>query len=318
MDEQLGRRDFLRGAVAAGAALILGGCARGAAKGVTAAKVSSPRIPAHLTGGGSILSVASGGTVEARVRAAVAGLGGIGRFVKRGNFVVIKPNAAWQRTAEQAANTNPKVVGELIRLCKQQGASRVLVVEHMIDQPSRLIWDITGLGAAIAAAGGEALAVQDRAGYVKMSVPEGKVLKSDDVIRELLEADVFINAPIAKSHGGGVITASMKNLMGAIYDRQAWHAKDLHQCIADCSAALRPDLIILDANRVLLTNGPKGPGETADVGQVVAGLDPVAVDAYAATLLRTKPEQVPHVRLAYEAGVGEMNLDKVQIKHAKA
>jgi len=194
----------------------------------------------------------------------------------------------------------------------------VIVAEHMIDTPPRLIWDITGLGEATRRAGGEAVSAHDQRGYVKLEIPRGKVLTSDEVIREIMEADVFINVPIAKVHGGGVITAAMKNLMGVIWNRGYWHQAGLHQCIADFSTAVRPDLIILDANRVLLTNGPKGTGQTKDVGQVVAGFDPVAVDAYAATLLGLAPAAVPHIALAHQAGVGEMDLSKVQMKQVKA
>jgi len=166
--------------------------------------------------------------------------------------------------------------------------------------------------------GAEAISAHDQRDYVKFSIPQGKVLTSDDVIREILEADVLINVPIAKVHGGAVITAAMKNWMGAVWNRQYWHQAGLQQCIADFSTALRADLIILDANRVLLTNGPKGPGQTKDVGEVVAAFDPVATDAYAATLLGLRPQDVPHVELAYQAGVGEMDLAKVQMKHVKA
>jgi len=312
------RRDFLRAALGAGAAAVLGGCAARGGKPGGGAELVAPRLPRHVMGEKPALAIASGAGVEARVRAAVDAVGGMSRFVKHGNTVVIKPNAAWQRSPEQAGTTNPQVVAELIRLCKRQGAARVIVIDHMIDIPPRLNWDITGLGAAVAAAGAEAIAAQDQRGYVEMKVPHGKVLTKDDVIREIVEADVFINVPIAKVHAGSVITASMKNLMGAIWDRQYWHQAGLHQCIADLSTALRPDLIILDANRVLLTNGPKGPGETKAVGEVVAGFDPVAIDAYAAKVLGLRPEDVPHIELAHKAGVGEMDLGKVRITHVRA
>lgn len=265
-----------------------------------------------------MLAVASGGTVERRVRAAVGALGGMERFVKRGDTVVIKPNAAWQRSPQQAATTNPHVVATLIRMCRECGAARVTVIDHMIDTPPALVWDISGLGEAIRQAGAEAVSAHDQRRYIRMEIPQGKVLTSDNVIRDLIEADVVINAPIAKVHGAGVITAAMKNWMGVVWNRQYWHQAGLHQCIADFASALRADLIILDANRVLLTNGPKGPGVTRDLGKVVAGFDPVAIDAYAATLLGVEPHQVPHVDLAHKLGVGEMDLTRVQTKHVQA
>jgi len=265
-----------------------------------------------------MLAIASGGSMEARVRAAVGALGGMAALVKKGASVVIKPNAAWQRSPGQAATTNPEVMVALIKMCKEQGAGRILMIEHMIDTPPRLVWDITGLGEAARAAGAEVVSADDQRDYVKLKIPQGKALTSDEVIQAVLEADVFINAPIAKVHDASVITAAMKNMMGVIWDRQYWHQSGLHQCIADLSTAVRPDLIILDANRVLLTGGPKGPGTTKDVGEVVASFDPVAIDAYAATLLGHQPQDVAHVELAHQAGVGEMDLAKVQMKHVKA
>jgi uncharacterized protein (DUF362 family) len=318
LNDKIRRRDFLRGVATVGAAVIVGGCGT---KGERTSKISgtaSPRIPGHVKETNPMLVVASGGDMGGRVRAALDGLGGMKRFVKKGQTVVIKPNIAWQRSPEQAATTHPDVVVALIAMCKEQGAGRVAVIDHMIDVPPRLVWDVTGLGSAIRDAGAEAISAHDQRDYIKFSIPQGKILTSDDVIREILEADVLINAPIAKVHGGSVITAAMKNWMGAIWNRQYWHQAGLQQCIADFSTALRADLVILDANRILLTNGPKGPGETKDVGEVVAGFDPVATDAYAATLLGLKPQDVPHVELAYQAGVGEMDLSKVQMKHVKA
>jgi len=248
----------------------------------------------------------------------VAELGGMKRFVKKGDSVIIKPNAAWQRTPQQAATTNPEVVKALIEMSKEQGASDVVVLDHMIDTPPRLTWDITGLGSAVRDAGAEVVSAHDQRAYVAVEVPDGKVLSSEQVVRDILEADVVISAPIAKVHGATLITGAMKNWMGVIWNRQYWHQAGLDQCIADFSTVVRADLIVLDANRVLLTNGPKGPGETKDVGQVVAGFDPVAMDAYAATLLGIEPGQVPHVDMARELKVGEMDLAKVRIEHVQA
>jgi len=316
LPDKIGRRDFLRGVAGVGAAALIGGCAARGGRGGGGSL--GPRLPKHVLDAEPVLAIASGGKMEDRLRAAVEQLGGIRQFVKQGDSVVIKPNAAWQRSPDQAATTNPELLAALIRMCKSQGASRVLVIEHMIDTPPQLVWDVTGLGAAIRTAGGEAVSAGDQRSYVKLNIPKGKVLASDDVIRDILEADVLINVPIAKVHDGSVMTAAMKNMMGVIWNRQYWHQAGLQQCIADFSTAVRPDLIILDANRVLLTNGPKGPGNTKDVGEVVASLDPVATDAYSATLLGLKPSDVPHVELAHQLGVGEMDLAKVQMKHVKA
>ena len=150
--------------------------------------------------------------------------------------------------------------------------------------------------------------------YKRISIPKGKVLKADDCAAEIVNADCFINVPIAKVHGGAMITAGMKNMMGTNWDRQAWHQLDLEQCIADYSSAVKPDLIILDAIRIMLTRGPKGPGDTKDVGQVIAGTDPVAIDAYAATLLGKKPQEIGHIKRAAALGIGQIDLKKVSMR----
>lgn len=259
------------------------------------------------------LSVASGGSPEILVRKAIDGLGGIKKFVKPGNIVLIKPNLAWGRRPEQAANTNPQVISALIKLCRQAGAKRITVLDHSCDS-TEAAFSVNGVRDAVKA-GARLVAADKKFMFRSIKIPKGKVLKADECAKEILDADVFINVPIAKVHGSTVITASMKNLMGANFDRQAWHSSsDLEQCIADYSTAVRPNLIVLDAVRILLTRGPKGPGQMKDVGQVIAGTDPVAIDAYAAKLLGKEPSQVSHIRYAAALGLGQIDLKKVALR----
>ena len=258
------------------------------------------------------LSVASGGSPEILVKKAIDGLGGIKKFVKPGNIVVIKPNLAWARRPEQAANTNPEVISALIRLCKQAGAKRITVLDHSCDS-TEAAFAVNGVRDAVKA-GARLVAADKKFMFKDIKIPKGKVLKADQCAREILDADVFINVPIAKVHGSTTITASMKNMMGTNFDRQAWHQLDLEQCIADYSTAVKPDLIVLDAIRILLTRGPKGPGQMKDVGQIIAGTDPVAIDAYAAKLLGKDPKQVSHIKYAAALGLGQIDLEKVTLR----
>jgi uncharacterized protein (DUF362 family) len=228
---------------------------------------------------------------------------------------------AWQRSPEQAANTNPKVVTELARLCREAGAAEVTVLDHTIDQPARLVLEVNGLSEAARLGGADLMAVELGDSphlYREIPIPKGKVLTSEQVVSKVLDADVFINVPIAKQHGGSVLTLSMKNLMGIIWNRQGWHQLDLNQCIAEFSTAVRPHLIVMDAVRILTSGGPKGPGTTKDVGQVIVGTDPVAIDAYATTLFGLQPAQVPHIAQAAQLGVGQIDLSKVTQKHVQA
>ena len=298
------RRDFIRRALRAGLATyalsgvdgLLGEQAAGAASGPTIA-VASRKGPVEL------------------VRAAVGAMGGIGKFVKRGAKVLIKPNIAWARKPEQAATTNPEVVAEIVRLCKQAGAREVKVMDHPVDGPEALLLRMTGIGPAAKGAGARVSLASSPALYERVNLRGAKVLKSVEALRDLRRADVLINVPIAKVHSATGVTLGCKNLMGTVLDRGAWHRSNLDQCIADYAAEFRPDLVILDVTRVLLTNGPKGPGRTEAKGIVVAGTDPLAVDAYGATLLGRQAQQVGHLRCANDMGVGEIDLGRIRIRN---
>lgn len=252
----------------------------------------------------------------ALTRAAINGLGGISRFVKKGNVVLVKPNMGWIRRPDHAANTNPEVVAEVVRLCKAAGAREVRVMDHPVDQPEAAVMRASGIAQAAEKAGARVLSASSRAMYGKMSIRRGKVLKSVEALKDLTRADVVINVPITKVHNSTGVTLGCKNWMGVIWDRGAWHdSASLDQCIADFANEMRPDLVVLDAVRVLLSHGPKGPGRTKDLFTVVAGTDPVAMDAYGTTLLSRKPASIGHIRLAAALGVGQLDLKRVTIKH---
>jgi uncharacterized protein (DUF362 family) len=299
------RRGFMKRAIGAGLAACgmaeligLDGLPPAEAAGVPTIVVASKKSPAQL------------------VQAAMAALGGMESFVKRGARVLVKPNMAWARRPEQAATTNPEVVAEVVRLCKQAGAREVKVLDHAVDRPDALILRMSGIEAAARKAGGRTSLASSPALYERVRLPRGKALKSVKVLRDLRRADVLINVPIAKVHSATGLTLGCKNLMGAVWDRGAWHrSASLDQAIADFAVEFRPDLVILDAVRVLLTNGPKGPGRTETRQTLVAGDDPLAVDAYGATLLGHRPSAVGHLRRAHEAGVGEIDLDRIKVKH---
>lgn len=304
---ELNRREFIEVIAGLSAALFVGGCgSREQASGAARADNAKPKISVD-----GIL-VSSGEGPAKNTRAAIDGIGGMAKLVRKGDFVVIKPNIAWNRPPSAAATTNPEVVAELVKMCKEAGAGRILVIDHCIDKPAEAVLGFTGIQEAAEKAGAEVRAAQNESDYRTVELPKGKLIKSDTCIKEILKADVFINAPIAKTHSATRLTLGMKNLMGCNWDRQAWHdSSSLDQCIVDYASAIKPDLTVLDATRILLTNGPKGPGQTKDPGKVVVGTDPVAVDAYAATLFGLKPKEVGHIALAAESGLGSLELTKV-------
>lgn len=149
-----------------------------------------------------------------------------------------------------------------------------------------------------------------------MTIPGGKVLKKAKEHELVLESDVFFNVPILKNHESARLTASLKNLMGDVWDRGFWHANDLHQCIADFATYRKPTLNIVDAYYVMKRNGPRGVS-VEDVVTMKAQLisaDMVAVDTASAKLFGIDPAEVPHIPLAADLNAGRMDLEKLNIK----
>jgi uncharacterized protein (DUF362 family) len=214
-------------------------------------------------------------------RRAIQELGGIRRFISRGDVVAIKPNIAWDRTVEQAANTNPLVVAEVCRLCLEAGARRVIVTDVSINNPQSC-FERSGIAAAVRATGAEVILPEEHL-FREVDL-RGEVLDSWPVLEPFLSADKMINIPIAKHHSLTGASLGMKNWYGILGGaRQRLH-QHIHESLADLATFMRPTLTLIDAFRVLLRNGPGG-GNTADVvlkKSLIAGTDPVALDAYAA------------------------------------
>jgi uncharacterized protein (DUF362 family) len=256
------------------------------------------------------LAIARGGDPTTNTREAIKALGGIERFVKKNDKVVVKPNPITPSGPEVAANTNPFVVETFIKMCMEAGAAEVVVVSH----DALRNFEGNGIMEAASSAGARVVAAMSRDLYQNVPVLRGKILRDVEIVKEILDADVFINIPIVKHHSQGIVTLSMKNLMGINWDRRFFHQNGLQQCIADLSTVVKTDLIVMDANRILLTNGPSGPGRTRDEKTVIAGTDPVAMDAYGTTLLGRNPSDIGHIRYAHELGIGEIDLSKISVK----
>lgn len=252
---------------------------------------------------------------EARrlTRAAIDALGGMGRFVSKGQTVWIKPNIGWDRRPEQAATTNPDVVATLVAMCYQAGAKRVLLSDNPCNSAQRT-FPRSGIQQAAEKAGAQVFFMDERK-FRKMAL-NGKVLKEWPVYAEVVECDVLINVPIAKHHSLTTVTLGMKNLMGAVGGARERFHQNTELTLPDLAAFLKPKLIVLDAIRVLTGNGPVG-GSLTDVKRketIVAGADQVAVDAYGATLLGHKPQAIDHIVEAGRRGVGNINFEALSPK----
>ena len=256
-----------------------------------------------------------GGEPAALLDAGLAAIGGIERFVKPGQNVVIKPNIGWDRTPEEAADTNPELVAHLVKCCLKAGAKSVRVFDHTCDRDWESCYRRSGIGPAVEAAGGTMICGNLRSDYQTVDVP-GKALKKADLFRAVRECDVFINVPILKNHGGAKLTACLKNLMGTIWNRGQMHRLGVQQCIADWAGVRKPDLNILDAYRAMQTGGPRGnrASRILPLKSLILSCDMVAADTCGAKMLGIAPEAAKHIALAAAAGLGQNDLDKITIK----
>jgi len=271
-----------------------------------------------------LVALRGGSGPDELFRRGISEYGGMGSFVKKGQTVLVKPNIGWDRTPEYGANTNPGLIGEIVRQCRNAGASKVLVMDHTCD-PWRSCYKNSGISDAVKSAGGIMVPANAKSYYRKAVVKKGRVLKSVHVHRVYLDADVVINVPVLKNHSSTDMTASMKNLMGVVWDRYAWHRMNLNQCIADFASFRKPDLTVIDAYNVMTKNGPRGYS-TSDIKKyryLFISTDQVAADAASAMVLAgtdsriSKPGDVDYVRIAASAGLGQADLKKLNIKRIR-
>jgi uncharacterized protein (DUF362 family) len=315
----LTRRDFLRiaGAAAAGAALAGAGCGSPAATPPPASDRLSSAPPGHRLR--PPLVVARGGDAADITEAAIRGLGGMKTFVKRGDDVIVKPNiCVGYHGPEYAATTNPDVVAALVGLCLAAGAGRVRVMDSPFGSQAEEAYAVSGIRAAAEKAGGQ-MEIMSPAKFRDYAIPAGRDLKQWPIYTDILSCDVLIDVPIAKDHGATRLSLGGKNLLGVILDPGAIHS-NIGQRTADLVSACRPTLTVVDAVRILTANGPTG-GDLGDVEKldtVIASPDIVAADSFAATLFDLGGADIPYVQAAYDMGLGEMDLDKVDVRRVSA
>jgi uncharacterized protein (DUF362 family) len=313
-EDRIGRREALVRLSSTG--LAVAGVATGvlglADRRVAAAEVL-PAIPdwrVAVSGDAARTVAARGDDPAANVRRALAALGGMQRFVKRGETVVVKPNVGWDRLPEQGANTDPAVVAEIVRQARGAGARRVIVADLSCNDAGRC-FARSGILDAAGQAGAEVLDAR-RLELVAAALP-GRAAGLE-VFAPLLQADRVINVPIVKHHGLSRATLGMKNWFGVLGRGRNRLHQDIDRCLAELGAIFRPTLTIVDATRVLLRNGPTG-GSLSDVkavGAVAAGVDPVLCDVWGATQLGVDPRSLEYLVAAEKAGLGKGDLALVK------
>ena len=264
------------------------------------------------------------GEPAAATRKALDGMGGISRFVRKGQKVILKPNMSFSRSPEFASTTHPLVVATLAQACMDAGAGQVLVLDHTLHR-AELCLERTGIREACKPIPGvHVLALQERKFFREIKVPQGKALQTVEVVKEVLDGHILINIPTAKSHSATGVSLGIKGLMGLIWDRESFHSQyNINQAIADLATVIRPHLTVLDATRALVSGGPGGPGEVRKPGLIVAGIDPVAVDSYGVSIVpwygqNFKGRQVEHLLAAHQRGLGRIDIEKLKIFKGKA
>jgi uncharacterized protein (DUF362 family) len=323
-NKPISRREFIRWLGMAGAGAALTACAKNdlstpvlTTSTQTSLPVASTQLPAQtvVADGKTYLAVARGESPAELTRRAVEALGGMQRFVKNGNEVIIKPNICTDyQPFEYAATTNPEVVAELVKECLATGARRVRVMDAPFGGTAESAYHKSGIADAVTAAGGQ-MEVMNPAKFAETPIPQGVDIKSWWVYQEVLNADVLINVPIAKHHSSAGLTLGCKNLMGTLQMRDRIH-ENLHQRIADITSLIRPDLTVVDAYRILAQRGPTG-GDLNDVKltkTIIASHDIVAADAFACTLFGKTADDIGYIKLAARMGIGTKDLSSIKIE----
>jgi uncharacterized protein (DUF362 family) len=309
-DQSLSRRSFLKAHGAAALILATGGISL-----FSPTQLKAQDLPD--------LSLARG-TPGPATRAAVEAMGGMAAFVQPGQRVVIKPNMSFARPPDWGVNTHPHVVRELALMCREAEASRVSILDHPL-QDAEMCLIQSGIREACADIPGVSVHMLSSPRFFRsVAIPQGEQLRETQVMQDVLDADILIAAPVAKSHSGTGVSLAMKGMMGLVLDRGKFHRRfDLHTAIVDLNTLLRPALTVVDATRVLSTHGPFGPGKVLEENTVIASRDIVAADALTVSLFewygrRIAPRQVRHILLAHERGLGNMNVDGLRIRELTA
>ena len=303
------RREFFRtsvgAGVAAGAALSLGGYEKLWASSAAGAKYDMVAV--------------MGGNPDAMFDIGIQELGGMGMFVQKGQKVLVKPNIGWDVIPELGANTNPALVKRIIEHCFKAGAKEVYVFDHTCDNWVNT-YKNSGIEKAAKSAGAKVVPGNSENYYQSIEIPGGIKLKTAKVHEILLETDVFINVPVLKDHNSTRMTACLKNNMGLVWDRGYWHSNNLHQCIADYALyEKKPALNVVDCYNVMVKHCPQGVSKE-DVVQMKSQIlttDWVAGDVAAARMLGVDPEKIDYIPIAHKMGLGNMNLESLNIKRIK-
>lgn len=286
--------------------------------GATALAALMPRLVfSQKTVPGPLIGVARGDRSHL-VRAAVDAVGGIDKYITAGDRVCIKPNISFAANIDCGATTDPGIVKQVVQLCLDAGASKVIVLDHTIAN-AELCVAKSGIEGAIIDKKVSLLTLTKERQFTEIDVPRGSQLQTIKIAKALSSSDKLINLPTAKSHSATGVSLGIKNLMGLVWDRGHLHRMILDTAIAELATVIQPDLTIIDATRALTTGGPGGPGKTVTLNTVIAGTDMVAVDSYTVGITQWynksfTGKNVKYIAAAANLGLGEIDTNKMIVK----
>lgn len=318
MSRKVSRRSFVKQSAVLGASSIIGADVLFDKQGKPWPGAGKARRQ-----GANTISVVTGQDYVDNTVGAVGQLGGMGQFVPAGSKVAVLANP---QRPNPGAFTRPEIVRAVVRMCKDAGAEKVACISWQSEQS----WEQTGTAEAVTAAGGDLVLVnmRDESLFEPTPVPGGVALTEARVMKALADYDVLIDLPITKDHAGNKFTGTLKNLMGlnSPVSNRTFHMENwttdigaithLDQCIADLNTVIHPDLCVVDATELITTNGPFGPGELIHPHKIIAGTDRVAIDAYCCGLWGLDPQEIMTITMAYEHGLGEIDLTAVNVMEA--
>jgi uncharacterized protein (DUF362 family) len=243
-------------------------------------------------------------------------LGGMKKFVEKGDVVVVKPNIGWDSIPKLGANTHPIVVKTVVELCLDAGAKQIKVFDRSCNE-ARRSYKKSGIQDAVNEIKDDKVTCKfvEKHKFITLDIKRGVGLKKWSFYKEALDADKFINVPVAKHHTLAKLTIGIKNIMGVIGDNRGDIHRGLDQNLVDINTVVKSNLTIVDATRIMTSNGPAGGSlDFIEVkNKLFASRDIVAADSYTATLFGLKGDDLGFVRIAHDTGLGEKNLDKLKI-----
>jgi uncharacterized protein (DUF362 family) len=318
-DQKLNRRDFLIRAAKAGMAIATTG-----ALGIWLHDPTGPvRLEPHADPGAADglpdfsipalngkLSIVTGADRVKTVNLALQSLGGIEAFIRKGDRVLIKVNAAFALPAMLSATTHPLLVAEVARLCLKAGAASVVVTDNPIND-AQSCFALTGIGEAARTAGAHVVLPQESL-FKTTSLPAGQLIKNWPVLQAPFQGitRVIGMAPVKDHHRSGA-SMTLKNWYGLLGGRRNIFHQDIHNLIKELALLVRPTLVILDGTTAMMTNGPTG-GSLSDLKPthtMIVGTDQVAVDACGASLLGKTAADLPYLLKAQAAGAGTADFE---------